>query len=489
MKKLSFLLALLTVSAVVVSCGEAESAAPTETQAVNKPTETEGEVSTEELFNPFENLPEKDYGGYEFKIQVRPNDRWIKDQIIEGETGDIVDDAVFRRNSRVSEQYNIQVVGLLSTDYNSDTSARTAIIAGDDAYDVLFPHGRATFTYANEGLLLDWNTDLPCVNMDNPWWDKDARQSFSINEKLYVMTGDISYCSMSAANVMLFNKNLCSQLDIEYPYQDVLDGKWTFEKFDNLARNAAMDLNGDSTMDKDHDRFGYITQKWVGPVQAFETSGLRVVSKDDKDIPYLSFFNARTVEVFDRYFNLADSENVYVDIGDTSYCQDLNTIFQEGRALFFDMNMHDVVEMRSMDADFGIIPWPKYDEAAEYCTNVDAGTNMCAVPITARDPERTSIILESLCAIGYDKVIPAYYEIALQSKASRDNESAAMLDIIKSARVFDLGYYNSDSSGELANLFAKLAESKKTRDISSWYAKREKTAQKALDKIIGKYED
>ena len=257
-----------------------------------------------------------------------------------------------------------------------------------------------------------------------------------------------------------------------------------------MARSGPADLNGDNKYRKDDDQFGYVTQKWVGPMQAFATSGLRVLDKDADDLPYLSMNSEKTVTVFNRYFDLIDSDCVYVDTSDVSYSADFITIFNESRSLFIDMNMHDVITMRGMDADFGIVPWPKYDDNAEYCTNVDAGTNMCIIPLTASDPARTSVILESLCAIGYDQVIPAYFEVALQAKASRDIESADMLDIIKAARIYDLGYYNSQASGEYSNQFVNFIDNKSLgRNFSSWYKKFERSVQKAMDKVVDKYLD
>ncbi len=485
MKRFYLTLAALLVTAAAVSCGAGDAGETGETTAAI--TETDTAAVTEEAFDPFENLPEKDYGGHEVKMLLRPLDRWYEDMYVEAATGDVVDDAIFARNSLVSEKYNVTFVNIPSSDSNYETDGIKSIMAGEDAYDIIMTHGRAAFSYANQNMLLNWETELPYVNLDNPWWDQDARKSLSINGQLYVMIGDLSHCAMGAANAMLFNKELFNTLDLEYPYQLVKDGKWTYEIWEQMLRGAASDLNGDGVIDKDHDRFGYVTQKWVGPMQAFATSGCRVLEKGDDDIPYISMMSDKTVEVFEWYFEIIDSEDAYVNTDDTSYAADFFRIFDEGRSLFIDMNMHDVIRMRSMEADFGIIPWPKYDESSEYCTNVDAGTNMCVIPITASDPERTSILLESLCAIGYDKVIPAYFDVALQTKASRDEDSAAMLDIIKSARIYDLGYYNADASGIFNNEFVNFIDGKMERNFASWYEKNVKAAQKALDKVLKEY--
>ena len=79
-----------------------------------------------------------------------------------------------------------------------------------------------------------------------------------------------------------------------------------------------------------------------------------------------------------------------------------------------------------MKADFGIIPWPKFDESYDrYHSNVDAGCNMIGVPKTASDPERTSIIIEALCVDGHYNVLPTFY-------AKYENTANAKLDEINS---------------------------------------------------------
>ena len=138
-----------------------------------------------------------------------------------------------------------------------------------------------------------------------------------------------------------------------------------------------------------------------------------------------------------------------------------------------------------MNDDFGIVPWPKYDASQEkYYTNVDAGTNLFIVPITNSDPERTSIVLEALCAKGYRTVIPAYYEVALQTKYTRDDLSVQMLDIIKEGRVFDIGYYYC--GGTFGSAGYNLANST-DRNFSSYYAQNESTVKTELQKKLDNY--
>ena len=166
MKRFSLILAAVLLASAVVSCGGGETTTTPETTAAV--TGGESTVETEEVFDPFANLPEKDYEGFDFHMLIRNNPRWIEDMYVEKATGEIVDDAIFERNSMIAEKYNISITYQPSSHDNTETDAVKTILAGDDAYSLVMAHGRAAFAYANQGLVLDWNTDLPYVNLDNP---------------------------------------------------------------------------------------------------------------------------------------------------------------------------------------------------------------------------------------------------------------------------------------------------------------------------------
>ena len=55
----------------------------------------------------------------------------------------------------------------------------------------------------------------------------------------------------------------------------------------------------------------------------------------------------------------------------------------------------------------------------------------------------TSIITEALASESYKNVIPVFYDVALKTKSARDEESSAMIDLIRDTLTFDFGYINS----------------------------------------------
>ena len=100
----------------------------------------------------------------------------------------------------------------------------------------------------------------------------------------------------------------------------------------------------------------------------------------------------------------------------------------------------DVYELRrANDVDIGLLPYPKYDVTQQnYLSRVE-NSAVTAIPITARDPDRTSVIVEALAAESYNYVLPAFYDVTLRNRYSRDEDSIFMLDIALAGRRFDLG--------------------------------------------------
>ena len=85
--------------------------------------------------------------------------------------------------------------------------------------------------------------------------------------------------------------------------------------------------------------------------------------------------------------------------------------------------------------------------------------------------------------------IDVYYDVILQTKTSRDKDSAEMLDVIRASRVFDFGYYNSSLGDAVCSLGVTLYNTYgNANSISSYYAKASKKAETNLAKLVEKFE-
>ena len=69
MKRFSLIFAAVLLASAVVSCGGGEAITTPETTAAV--TGGESTVETEEVFDPFANLPEKDYEGFDTALSRR----------------------------------------------------------------------------------------------------------------------------------------------------------------------------------------------------------------------------------------------------------------------------------------------------------------------------------------------------------------------------------------------------------------------------------
>ena len=203
------------------------------------------------------------------------------------------------------------------------------------------------------------------------------------------------------------------------------------------------------------------------------SAGENTTDKGADDVPYLKPASSRFFDVLDTVNRIANTPNLFMFQNDNpGGFVGQQTIFEEGRALFFAEVLQLAERMRASEVDFGILPYPKYDEAqANYYTFGDSWCmNHMLVPITNKNLDKTGMILEILNAESYYTVRPAYIERAIHSKFFRDEDSIEMLDIIFASKVISLDeIFGWGMFGALNNEvftdgnFASAVESNETR--------------------------
>jgi len=489
------LLAALTALSLLAAC---QTGAPVEEGKKNEEGGenqiNEGEPSTAEQ-RIYPDLEAVDFGGYEFKFYITNLDlpdwaEWAhRDLFTEAENGEPVNDAVYYRNKKIEAKYNIKITEIIyssSTAWGLSDKVSTAVRAGDDVYDVVVPHVHELQGLMLKGNLIDFS-GMPIIDLNRPWWNKGTIRDLSIAKKVFLLQGDLLIMDNDAMAAMIFNKKILAENQLETPYDIVKSGEWTFDKFLEMGRGIAKDLNGDGTMYIKDDLFGYVLQ--CGVDASFIVSGnSKICSKDADDLPIITAGTERFYKITDYLSEmLSDTENsvnLHSYEGKFPIYDEQVKMFSEDRVLFTWIRMRIVERLRGMETDFGIIPCPKLDKAQEnYITynEPNAGTGI-SIPRTAGDLERTAMILEDLSAESRYTLQPAYYEINLRGKYARDDESQEMLDIILANSAHDIGYiYNFGG-------FASLTCHRYGRDMKvDWVSKFEASEgkmQKDIDKLI-----
>lgn len=468
MKKQSALLIALSLLLAVFGCTKSEETKPEEPIKQNA---QQTEFTPEDDYY-FSDLSNERYDGYNYRILVRKNQSGT--QYFDEPKEDIVSNAIYQRNKAVEERYGITISVSESSNAEYETDALNSILAGDDAYDIIFPHSRAAFVYAVNGACVNLQ-EVSTLNLDKPWWAQDIVDSCTINGNLYVLDGDISSAGLSCTACLYFNKRIFDELGFEYPYDAVREGEWTFDEFSYLARKGGADLNGDGLLNIKDDQYGFSTSKWGAPIIMPYTGGQRIYDIDDSGNLHVSLYTNKTVDLYSDFFGLMRGEYATYDGTDAT--------FTGGQLMFMYSLLGSAQAFRKMDDEFGIVPFPKYDSDDNYATITDGWAPLLVIPITVPDYERTGAITEALCAYGSKLVIPSFYEKSIKTKYARDDDSKEMMDIIKNSRVFDVGYL---SGGPLQSTGYELADSANA-DFASFYAKNENSAKVSLEKFVEDY--
>ena len=410
-----------------------------------------------------------------------------RDVLAEEINGETINDAVYARNMAINDIFNCTIAEKKYTDSGALMAGiKKAVNAGDSQFDASYIRFTGNLNaLATGGFLIDLKK-LPNMNLSQPWWDQNCVSQGSICGKLFCVTGDIEILDKGAINAFVFNKQLQADYEIEDLYSLVKTGKWTLGKMLELSKQISADLNGDGKMDE-NDRYGLLYYR--DSIPAFLTATDEYIArKDANDVPYMSFNSEKVYNALDSIYEVIYDENVAFHtmraFGDAGFIIEGTKMFQNNQALLYYIRMTEIEGLRGMDTDFGILPFPKYDEAQQnYLSLVNASIGSAlSVPSTA-DPEVSGAVLDAMAYESRYTLLPAYYEVMLKNKVSRDSDSEEMLNIIFGNKTYDIGGIY-DFGGIVGELMYHTMTFKRT--MASFYEKNEAKAQKDIDKLVEK---
>jgi len=283
------------------------------------------------------------------------------------------------------------------------------------------------------------------VNLDKPWWDSGILE-VCYGNKVFFAAGDITHSTLGYTTLLLFNKNLFEEIGLEYPYQSVKDGTWTYDKFVGIIKDLSRDLDGDGRMRHQDDLFTVAGWQYEIPYNFHTVLGGNEVIKDADGYPQIDIFSERSVTALNRTLDLFSEYGGFFNNVNYGVCREM---FQNRRLYFLDIRMFEIVRygFRDMADDFGMIPHPKPNEAAPHYTQLvnNNVVTVTTVPVTNSRLEMTSVLLEDLAYEGWKFISPEYKEVLLQTKMTRDDESAEMFEYIWGNRTYRYGLVAFDN--------------------------------------------
>lgn len=405
----------------------------------------------------------------------------------ESQTGDVLNDAVYFRNLAIEEKYNINIVSIEEADVKS--VAAKAILAGEDLYDIASLGLRYAFTLAVTGCLYDLN-EIPYVDFDQPWWMGNIIIDTSINNRNYLVSGDMNIGAFNTAGITYVNKKLINDFALDNPYQLVYDMKWTIDKLAEMSKAVMTDLNGDGVVTPE-DRVGLDCSSFAWQPLFYGTNNL-MIKKDSNDNPYFDASNENVYDAIVKIIELLNNPETTLNVNHVTGYSDLGQltvdIFKTDKALFFIELIYGVPPLRDMESDFGVLPMPLYsDTQSNYTTYLHtSNASAIVIPKTNDDLDLIGRVLEDMAYESYVKIRPVFYDIMLKTKFARDKESSDMLDIIYNNVKVDLALVMIDHGINIDGLLRGACTSGDTNIISTLAASEEayntsiKSASEAL---------
>ena len=380
-------------------------------------------------------------------------------------TGDPVDDAVYERNEKIKANLNCELdiyeIGTFgaSGTINVGADLKTILLAGNpDNISAGFVNGISLAALIQGEVLYNLN-EIDTLGLENDWWYKEANDSMTINGKLFAATGDFSVRGLVSMTSIFFNKTLLERYeDLENPYDLVRSGKWTIDKLVEYSNVMTM-AGGDGTLTIDN-QVGFVSE-WGSSYYYLSAAGIRAYENNGTDIVF-AMNNASAQEMVTKISNLLTNKQVSKIVAD-HYGDDYSaggvlSYFGDNKIAFYSHNIYDALELRDMEAEFGMLPLPKLNEAQTdyYSISNRYFSSYALVPLASPDPETAGILLNALSYYGNMHLREAVYDRSFRSlKLLRDEDSVEMFELIIKTQIQDMGLFFTSTAYSLISGIGK----------------------------------
>lgn len=404
--------------------------------------------------DPYEkdDLPDLDYGGDTLTI-LYWNDNFHDEFNVIEPSDDMVKNAVYTRDRTVKQRLNINLeyVGAPGWETGPFVSRLHGdVFSGNCEYDIACSASITVASCATSNLCEDL-LDYDYINFEKPWWPDALTEEATILGKLYFASGDISTSYLYEMYINFFNLDMVEEYRISDDLtQLALDGKWTWEKFYELANVVGYDEKNNVAGANNGDRFGFIIE--TGAIDcAFYSAGFNMFSHNrtggisvdeecfgvraDNFVSELNNFIHHSGSVF---YTTPKSEG-NDDANDTKSSS--KWMFSRGEALFIfgrAIAAKDVFA-KAEGLRYGILPIPKYSEEQEqYVSTLTNQFTLYAISIGSHDADMASAAIECMASESYRQVTPVLYETIMKLRYAPTAASSQIYDIVRETTTFDL---------------------------------------------------
>ena len=400
--------------------------------------------------------------------------------------GDPVADAVYKKNLYTEQLLNVEL-GFYEWAYTDNNlgamtttcdNLKNAMSDGSTSVDIIANHPRVLATAVLKGLCSDLST-VDSIDLSKKWWPQSLKDELTIFDSMFFLSGDISSNLIYSIYSVFYNKTLAESYGLENIVQLVDDGEWTIDKFIEITNVGYEDIdtvNGKS----DGDTFGIVFEWWN--VDALvQSCGFKLLQNTADGIKLATNFPTPTfgdfVEKLGKWCT-RDNVNNY-----GNYDSLPATIFAEGRSVFLISEVSAGFVLQDTDIEYGIVPMPMRDEHQEkYITTVSEFQSMYSISKNSKYLEDAGAVLQTLGYYGLQFTTPAVFEVTLQGKFSKDEDTMRILNTIRESVQFDLGLLYHRQINSISDI-PTLAVKGNSQWSTAFNARTQKMTEKMIDDV------
>lgn len=476
-KNLRFASCLIAALLLLASCGQSGSGSETT-------MESGGGSSEDTTADYLSTIPDADFGGNPFRILV--NSASDRPNVHAGEeNGEVINDALYRRDAYIAERFNTEVVYTEFTGRGEALQeANKLITAGEDAYELIMTSPiNGTGELTQNGMLMDLAA-IDALDLSQPWWNAAMTDASTWGGKTFIAAGPIALNYCYSPYALYVNLTKAENMKLGNLYDIVDSGKWTIDEMNRLMKGAESDVDNDGSYTV-ADNFMLTVTKESG--NAFYVGcGGRMMEKNGDDAAFIIETN-QSMNILDRLNSIMTQDGVIVTDSLGSNEAGLTykvSLFTNSQTLFCAAPLQwGVLSFRDMHDDFSVLPYPKLNEAqSKYYTNGCTYFPISvAIPVTTSRADEVGAVMEAMCYYSYQNIMPEVRGTVLSAKIARDEGTVRMFDLIYENIVIDVNcIYNFGNTMQLLRAYA----AGDTDNFASTYAAAKPLAETQLSELI-----
>ncbi|MBO4220562.1 MAG: hypothetical protein J5933_06540 [Clostridia bacterium] len=373
-----------------------------------------------------------------------PDDSLSKTEIcVEELMSEPVNDSIFNREKYVEDRLNVDISSTVPIgDYNDAVTLQHA--SGDNNFQIIAAKTVWFSPLVFEGFVADL-LELDYIDWEKPWWSDMFSEEAAQGGKLFMATGSLALSTNRFLFGVYYNKRIADDYSANYPeledmYSVVEKGEWTYDMLKYLSENLYTDLDGDSERSED-DFYGFGILLDFPLDVVWSSFDLRMLGKDEDGWFTFDVNQEKCFDILNKMQSLIfHTQGAYSSDG-TIYEQEQK--FANGGLLFLtgQLRSAETKDLRNMQDDYGLIPFPKYDKAqSRYYSYAHDQYLSFSVPITNPDPDMAAAVLEAMASYSYRDTVPVYLDLVIKGKYMSDARSRKMVDLIVDGFRIDAGW-------------------------------------------------